>query len=265
MKRLAVIVFSLIAFIGTVHAADSHYEIYYFHASWRCGNCTNAERWAGEVAESLKASNPKVKIVYEPVQLEKNPELVSTVGAKRVDLVIAEIQDGKVVRHHKIGNLLDYIASKALVKKTAIDGIIEFSSQSKELPKLEVPEGYDELAAKIDAPPRKVGVFIVMKDAANAKDSKVVEIISELLQDNFMVQMEEQSIIASLLDPDNAQTKDFLTELGAKHGDVAVSLLGEDSIENVSIVKWPEGNDGVDTFQSDIITKMQENIKLGDL
>lgn len=202
--------------------AEPEYEVYYFHASWRCSNCTNAEAWAGQAVDMLKADNPNARIAYVPKQLETNADLVKSTGAKRVDLVVAEVQDGKIIRHKNVGNLLDVIESKALVKKTIIDGIMDFNKDAKEPSTISLPNEYAKLEERIENP-RKVGVFIVAKNAAASPQPAVVEVVSAVLEKDYTPQLMEQSIIASLVDPENEQTRDFANELGAKDGEVVIT------------------------------------------
>ena len=139
MKSIFLAVALFMTLLTSAYAGESHYEVYYFHASWRCTNCTNAEAWAGEAVESLAQSNPGARIIYAPKQLEKNKSLVNATKAKRVDLVVAEIQDDKMIRHQNIGNLLNVVGSKPLLMKTVTDGIVNFSAQSKAAPRLTPP------------------------------------------------------------------------------------------------------------------------------
>lgn len=256
--------YAMLLLAAPVFAGESKYEVYYFHASWRCGNCTNAEAWTRQVVDSLQASNPGVIIEFAPKQLETNADLVKATGAKRVDLIVAEVQDGKMVRHHNIGNLLDFIASKALVKKESIDGIIAFSGESKNLPRLNLPADYEKLQSRIDDP-KKVGIFIVMKGARTANTPKVVETISEILERDYMPQLEEQSIIATMLDSDNPKNKDFLGELNAQDGNVVVALLGVEDIEDSITLDTPKDGEPTKDFESAFIEAMGKNLTLGGL
>ena len=47
-----------------VRPEDTRYEVYYFHASWRCVNCNNAEAWAKEEVEALVAENGEGSVVF---------------------------------------------------------------------------------------------------------------------------------------------------------------------------------------------------------
>lgn len=129
LKALAVtVLFFLMS--AVVNAGETQYEVYYFHASWRCANCTNAEAWAGEAVDLVKKANPEAGIAYIPKQLETNKSLVQKVGAKRVDVVVAEIKDGKIERFVNLGNLLPLIGDKAAVMNKVIDGIVSFGNVS---------------------------------------------------------------------------------------------------------------------------------------
>lgn len=129
MKFLASLFVFLIVLAAPVFAAESHYEVYYFHASWRCTNCTNAEAWAGEAVDTLQRANPDTVIAYVPKQLETNKQLVDATKAKRVDFVVVKVDDGKITSYANLGNLLPLIGSKQAVVQAAIDGILSFDAQ----------------------------------------------------------------------------------------------------------------------------------------
>lgn len=264
MKRL-LLVFAATLLIA-VHAlgAEPEYEVYYFHASWRCSNCNNAEAWAGQAVEMLKAGNPNAKIAYIPKQLETNADLVKHTGAKRVDLVVAEINEGNIVRYNNVGNLLDVIGSKALVKKTVIDGIMEFNNSPDAASPLALPVEYAKLEEQIDNP-RKLGVFIVAKDASANSQPEVVGVLSAILEKKYMPLLMEQVIIASLLDPDNPQTKEFSDELGVKDGEVVVTLIGPDEIIERINIPAPKNASENNSFEKAFITAMNNYISLGGL
>ncbi len=113
-------------------AGEAWYEVYYFHASWRCGNCTNAEAWTGEAVTKLQADNPDVTIRYIPKQLETNAQLVSMMNAQRVDVAVAEVIDGRIVRYKNLGNILRLVGSKTTLVQYVIDGFVDFRYQSKD-------------------------------------------------------------------------------------------------------------------------------------
>lgn len=134
-------------------AADRHYEVYYFHASWRCANCTNAEAWAGEAVALLQQANPGVAVVYAPLQLETNKALAAQANAKRVDLVIAEVENGRITRLENLGNLLQVIGSRPLLTQTCLDGILAFDAKGNGGPLLKRPEAPVEPGGKAALPP----------------------------------------------------------------------------------------------------------------
>lgn len=264
MKWLS-LVFAVVAlFASQIQGAEPEYEVYYFHASWRCSNCTNAEAWAEQAVEMLKTDNPTAKITYLPKQLETNADLVKTTGAKRVDLVVAEVKDGEITRHKNVGNLLDVIASKALVKKTIIDGIVDFENASSASSHLVLPDEYAKLEEQIENP-RKIGVFIMAKGVSNDSQPEVVGIISGVLEKEYMPQLMEQSIVASLIDPANPQNKGFVDELNAKDGEVVVSLIGPDSIIEHTNIQVPKDAAGNGAFEESFMTAMNNFIALGGL
>lgn len=124
-------VFAASIFFATgASAGESHYEVYYFHASWRCTNCTNAETWTGETVAGLRESNPGLDVRYAPVQLETNQQIVSLFNAKRVDVGVAEVRDGKIIRHQNLGNILSLVSSKPKLQQHVADGIINFIRQA---------------------------------------------------------------------------------------------------------------------------------------
>lgn len=264
MKRLWILASAILVFASMAAAADSKYEVYYFHASWRCGNCTNAEAWAGQAVESLKTSNPNVAIEFAPKQLETNADLVKATGARRVDLIVAEIQDGKMKRFHNIGNLLDVISSKALTQKTSMDGIMEFISESPEKTRLSLPVEYAKLEKQINDP-KKVGIFIVVANAGANSNPAVVETLSTILERDFKTLIAEQAIVASMVDASNQQNKEFLDDLGAKGGEVVVSLLGVEGVDDFTKFPWPEKGADDSHFVSEFTTAMKKMISQGQL
>lgn len=137
MTIMAALMFSL--FCLSAAAGESHYEVYYFHASWRCTNCTNAEAWTGESVAALQVNNPGVEIRYVPTQLETNKQLVSLMKANRVDVAVAEVSDGRIVRHKNLGNILQLVGSKPTLVQHVIDGVVNFSTQSQSAGILTMP------------------------------------------------------------------------------------------------------------------------------
>lgn len=140
MKAVVLFFAALLLCSASALAAESRYEVYYFHASWRCTNCTNAEAWAGEAVAMLQKANPGVEVVFAPKQLDENEALVSQTKAKRVDLVIAEVENGKIVRFENLGNLLPVVGSRPLLIQTSLGGIMAFDAKGKNGARLKKPE-----------------------------------------------------------------------------------------------------------------------------
>jgi hypothetical protein len=104
--------------------APTHVEVYYFHASWRCVNCNNAEAYAKEATDTVAKEVEAEALRFIPVQLDKDPALVEAVKAVRVAVVVAEVRekeaevDGKkivakeIVRFSNLGCMLPLINDK---------------------------------------------------------------------------------------------------------------------------------------------------------
>ena len=127
----------------------------------------------------LQKANPGVKIVFAPKQLEKNKALVAQTKAKRVDLVVAEIENGKIARFENLGNLLNVVGSKPLLMKTSLDGILAFDAKGGA--RLKQPEALDELGQKAALPPSKIGVFIIMDNPNENSNPRVADIINQVI------------------------------------------------------------------------------------
>lgn len=131
--------FGLTAFAGEAEGrpADTSYEVYYFHASWRCVNCTNAENWTKETVAAVAAANDKDALVFKAIDMEKNAALTKELKAKRVDVVVVEIRNGKRTRFANLGNLLESIKgkddakAKPAVVKIVRDGLKAFDAKAK--------------------------------------------------------------------------------------------------------------------------------------
>lgn len=121
----------LLVLSASASAAEKQYEVYYFHASWRCTNCNNAEAYTEEAVNSFKAQNPSINVAFLPVQLETNADLVKAVRAKRVDVVVVEVKEGKIVRHKNLGNMLPLVGNKANVVNKVKDGVAAFVKSSR--------------------------------------------------------------------------------------------------------------------------------------
>lgn len=129
--------------------ANTNYEVYYFHVSWRCVNCNNAEAWTREVADAFAKANEVGAVSFAPVEMEKNAEQVKAFKAKRVDVVVAEVVNGKRTRWVSLGNLLplikgeDEAKAKEAVKKWVRDGLTQFDAKAK-TPWLATPPAEDK-------------------------------------------------------------------------------------------------------------------------
>jgi len=66
MKISLLLAAFLLPCLAPAAVAESHYEVYFFHASWRCENCDNAEKWVGEVVDALKKDNPGGRLMFIP-------------------------------------------------------------------------------------------------------------------------------------------------------------------------------------------------------
>ena len=265
MKKASLFISVFILFASTLLAAESHYEVYYFHASWRCANCTNAEAWTGEAVELLRKSNPNVEIVYSPKQLETEKDLVAATKAKRVVLVVAEVRDGKMIRHENIGNLLNVVASKQLLMKTVLDGIVEFGGQSMGAGTLRQTDEYAVIEKKANAPVRKIGIFLIINDAETNQEPRLAEVIIESLNNDFAEQIQKDDFVFNLVDADNSQNKGFLDMFEAKGGDVVVALLSQTGMESFDTVKGPDSEEQDKVFLAEFTKAVRGNIDKGDL
>lgn len=267
MKRLILFVCAItfISLGSNAKAAESSYEVYYFYASWRCTNCTNAEKWSNEAVAMIKASNPSIKVSFIPKQLEKNKELVSKTKAKRVDLVVAEIQNGKMVRFDNVGNLLNVVGSKPILMKAVVDGIMTFDAKSSGGGKLQRPEDYAMLEQRASQPPSKVLVYIVMKDAADSEPPRVTDVIDNVLSTSYIPQLQEQAIIANIVDADIPQNKNVLDMFNAGHGDVVVALIQNNAIANFATIPWPKTPQDDIAFTTSFSSALSQNLQLGGL
>ena len=213
----------------------------------------------------LKKSNPDVKIVYAPKQLEKEKELVAATKAKRVDLVVAEISDGKMIRHKNVGNLLNVVASKPLLMKTVLDGIVEFGGSSKGAGTLHQTDEYAAIDKKANAPARKVGIFLVLNDAEADPEPRLAEVIFESLNRDFAEQVQKDDFIVNLVDGDNPQNKGFLDTFEAKVGDVVIALLSQTGIEGFETVKGSASEEQDNAFLTAFTKAVRGNIEKGEL
>lgn len=265
MKAIVSFFATLLLFSAPALASDSQYEVYYFYASWRCSNCTNAEAWAGEAVDMLQKANPGVKVAFVPKQLEKNKVLVSQTNAKRVDLVVAEVASGKIVRFENLGNLLNVVGSKPLLMKTSLDGILAFDAKGKGGARLKQPEGLAELTQKAAQPPAKIGVYIIMDGPDENSHPRVADTISRVLSVDFAQQVQQQAVMASIIDADAEQNKGWLDLFDARSGDVVVALIRDNSIENFSTIGWPKNAREEQDFTASFTSAMKKNVNMRDL
>ena len=213
----------------------------------------------------LKQANPNASIVFAPKQLEKNKSLVSKTGAKRVDLVVAEVKDGKILRFNNLGNLLQVIGSKPLLQKTVLDGIVNFDAQNPGGVRLKLPVEYAALDQKASAPSRKIGVYIITANAAQDNNPRVANLISQVLTRDFSTQMQNQAIMASRIDASQAQSQGWLNLFNAKPGDVVVALITGDNVENSNTLAAPANPDQEAAFVAGFTAAMSQNIAMGNL
>lgn len=234
MMVMAAFVFSLFCMTGV--AGESHYEVYYFHASWRCTNCTNAEAWTGETVAALQASNPGITIRYAPTQLETNKQLVSLMKAKRVDVAVAEVRDGRVVRHKNLGNILNLVGSKPTLVQHIIDGVVNFSKQSQVAGVLNAPSAGTNTNNQISN--RKLAVYIVQASVAG-QSQRVSTLISNSISQSFPQLAQNQQVNVSFIDPQARDNAGWLGYVKANPGDVVVAVMGDSGMETFSTLPGP--------------------------
>lgn len=235
MTILATLVFSLCCV--TAVAGESHYEVYYFHASWRCTNCTNADAWTGETVAALQANNPGVTIRYVPTQLETNKQLVSLMKAKRVDVAVAEVRDGKIIRHKNLGNILQLVGSKPTLQRHIIDGIVNFSKQSQGAGTINAVGAGAGASGQPAVSNKKLAVYIVQTTTGQAQ--RVNGLISTTLSRSFPQLAQSRKIDVSFIDPQARDNAGWLGYVQAKPGDVVIALLGDNGMETFSSLSGP--------------------------
>ncbi len=262
--KLVFLVFALLVAISlsaAANAGESHYEVYYFHASWRCTNCTNAEEWAGEVVSALNSSNPGANIIYAPKQLETNKQLVSLTKAKRVDLVVAEVSNGKIVRHENLGNLLPMVGSKKNLQQHITDGVIAFSKKSRGAGELS-PPGSIAPAAQITPSNRKMAVYVIQREPNNNKPREAA-LVSTVLSQHFPQIVQDKKVSITLLNPNSREHAGWLDLFKAKPGDVVVAILDDTTIETFSAIPGPAAQTQESGFMNAFANLIQQNVSQG--
>lgn len=231
---------ALVLMLSCVPAAagESHYEVYYFHASWRCTNCTNAEAWTGETVATLQAENPGVTIRYAPTQLETNKKLVDLMKAKRVDVAVAEVRDGKIIRHKNLGNILQLVGSKPTLQRHIVDGVVNFSKQSQGAGSINAPGAGASTNRQPALLNKKLAVYIVQATNTN-QNQRVNSLIANTLSRSFQPLTQNQKVDVSYIDPQARDNAGWLGYVKAKPGDVVVALLGENGMETFSSLPGP--------------------------
>lgn len=265
-RMLPLFIFSLfvhVSFSVAVNAGESHYEVYYFHASWRCTNCTNAEAWAREVVTALNSVNPEANIVYAPKQLETNRQLVSLTKAKRVDLVIAEVRNGKILRHENLGNLLPMVGSKQTLQQHIIDGVIEFSKKSKEAGKLTTPEIATQ-SAQTTSSNRKMAVYIVQRDSGDGKPREAA-LVSDVFAQKYPQIIQNNRVSVRLLNPGEKEHTVWLNFFKAKPGDVVVAVIDGTALETFSVIPGSATQAQDREFTNALAHLIQQSIDQGGL
>lgn len=211
--------------VSSMAVAESNYEVYYFHAAWRCSNCTNAEAWAGEAVDLLRESNPDTDIVYIPKELDANKELADLTGAGRVDLVCAEMRDGKLVRFKNIGNLLKVIHSKQVLLETVVDGIVAFSEPSDSAGVLKPPKTTISLATRANGQTRKIMIYAFTDKTANWLDTRIAGSVRTILATGYSAQLREQRILSCAVDMTSGPNRVLSQDFNAKSGDYVIALM----------------------------------------
>lgn len=232
---LAVLVFALCGV--TVAAGESHYEVYYFHASWRCTNCNNAEAWTGEVVAAIQAENPDVTVRFAPTQLETNKQLVSMMKAKRVDVAVAEVRDGKIIRHKNLGNILQLVGSQPTLMQHVMDGVVDFSKQSKGAGVLNAPRGGS--AMRQAAPSNKRLAVYVVQTSNAGQNQRVGGMLANAISQSFPQLAQSGKVDVSFIDPKARDNAGWLSHVKARPGDVVVALLGDGGMEVFNALPGP--------------------------
>ena len=112
------------------------YEVRYFHAAQRDGNCRDAEAWAREEVDAIASAKGEGSVVFSPADMEKQEDLARAYKIKQMDVLVAEIKDGKAVRVVNLGNLLSLVKGKkedkaqAAVRKFVRDGLVKFDANA---------------------------------------------------------------------------------------------------------------------------------------
>lgn len=236
-------------------AGETHYEVYYFHASWRCTNCTNADAWTGEAVNALRSGNPGVDIRYVPKQLETNAQLVSLMKAKRVDVAVAEVRDGRIVRHKNLGNILSLVGSKPTLQKHVMDGVVNFIQQS---PGVSIQQTTPQPSASST---KKIGVYLIQTDA----NSRMGNLVSNTLSQYFPQLLQSQRASVQVINPQNPNSAGWLSIFNARPGEVVVALMDGNTIETFSTLPGPSSQAQESSFMASFANIVQQNMSQGGL
>lgn len=261
MKRILVCFALLFSSTMPLFAGESHYEVYYFFTSERSKDSDNAEAWSGEAVDIIKEGNPDVQVLYLPKQLEENEELVDETNAKQADLVVAEIQDGKMIRHQNIGNMLSVVDSKQTLLHVVPEGIARFSEQSESAPKLNAPD--DDHGVQSSAPDtstRQIAVYVLAENAADNPDPRVADIVSEVLSREFAMQIVNQMIHPTIIDVDVPQNRAWIEVFKAEAGDVVVAIISNNNMESYKTLKGPQTPEQEQEFDESFADVIRENV-----
>lgn len=117
---------------GAIQAADKHYEVFYFYATFRCQTCVDAEKWIREVVDDIAQEKGEGKVIFTPVLKDEHEKFAQDVGANLFEVVIGEVENKSVVRHQNIGNVLPHAQSKEMMGKLLIPSLNKFDATAKE-------------------------------------------------------------------------------------------------------------------------------------
>lgn len=261
MKRILFCFVLLLSLTIPLFAGDSHYEAYYFFSSERSEDCEKAEAWTGEAVEILKEGNPDVQVLYLPKQIEENEELAGETNAKQADLVVAEIHDGKMVRHQNIGNMLSIVDSKQTLLHIVPEGIARFSEQSESAQKLNAPDGdHGVQPSALDTAKRQIAVYVLAENAADNPDPRVADIVSEVLSREFAMQILNQMILPTIIDVDVPQNRAWVDMFQATSGDVVVAIISNNNMESHITFKGPQSPEQEQEFSESFTELIRKNI-----
>lgn len=175
-------------------------------------------------------------------------------NAKRVDVAIAEVQDGRIIRHKNLGNVLQLVGSKPTLMQHIIDGAVNFSKQSRNAGTLNAPGiGGGQAAASN----KTVAIYIV-QSATAAQDQRVNGVISNSLSRSFPQLAQNQKINVSFIDPKSRDNANWLGYVKARPGDVVVALMGDGGMETFSSLPGPANQNQEAGFMNSFVGVMQQ-------